>query len=59
MFTLLADSHTEVSIFCNSGSNVHMTPLEKDLRNTDTVNRSCTLGDKGQLHAAAVGDMPT
>ena len=46
MFTP-ADSHTEVSIFCDSGANIPMTPLEEDLRNTRTANRRCTFGTKG------------
>ena len=57
MFTS-ADSHTEVSILCDLGANVHMTPWTKDLRNTRTVNRRCTIGNKGQLQALAMGEMP-
>ena len=57
MFTS-ADSHTEVSIFCDSEANVYMTPWGKDLGNTRTVNRRCTFGNKGQLQALAMGQMP-
>ena len=53
-----ADSHTEASIICDSEANVHMTPWKTDLRNTRTVNRRCTFGNKGQLQALAMGQMP-
>ena len=56
MFTS-AKSCTE-SILCDSGANVHMTPWVKDLQNTRTINRSCTFGNKGQLKASALGEMP-
>ena len=53
-----ADSRTEVSILCDSGANVHMTPFITDLINKRTINRSCTFGNKAQLRAPAMGDMP-
>ena len=56
MFTS-ADGHTEVSISLTR-ANVHMTPWKEDLRNTRTVNRRCTFGNKGQLQALAMGEMP-
>ena len=54
-----ADSRTEVSILCDSGANVHMTPFITDLINKRTINRSCTFGNKAQLRAQATGDMPS
>ncbi|CAM9872319.1 unnamed protein product, partial [Sphacelaria rigidula] len=51
------NSDTEVSILCDSGANVHMTPWKQDLRKTRTVNRSCTFGNKGQLQALAMGEI--
>ena len=56
MFTS-ADSHTEVSILCDSGANVHMTPWKEDLSNTRTVNGRCTFGNKGQLQPLALGEI--
>lgn len=48
MFTLV-DSHTGVSILSDAETTAHVTPLKEVLRNTHTVNRSCTFGNKGQL----------
>ena len=56
MFTS-ADGHTEVSISLTR-ANVHMTPWKEDLRNTRTVNRRCTFGNKGQLQALPMGEIP-
>ena len=49
---------TAVSTICDTGANVYMTPCQEDLRNTRTVNRRCTFGNKGQLQALAMGEMP-
>ena len=51
-------SDTEISIIWDSGANVHMTLWKHDLANTRMVDRSCTFGNKGQLQALAMGEIP-
>ncbi|CAN0470183.1 unnamed protein product, partial [Discosporangium mesarthrocarpum] len=46
-----------VSLLCDSGANVHLTPRLEDLTSPRTVNRTCTFGNKGKLEAKAVGEM--
>ncbi|CAM9581103.1 unnamed protein product [Sphacelaria rigidula] len=52
------NSDTELSILCDSGANVHMTPWKQDPSNTRTIDRSCTFGNKGQLQALTLGEIP-
>ena len=51
-------SDAEISILCDSCANVHMTLWKQDLIETRTVDRSCTFGNKGQLQALEMGEIP-
>ena len=46
------------SRFSDLGAKVHITPWKEDVRNTRTFNRRCTFGNKGQLQALTMGEIP-
>lgn len=57
MFTS-ADSLREISNYCYSRAKAHMSPFISDLTKKRMINRSCTYGNKAQLRALAVEDVP-
>ncbi|CAN0487388.1 unnamed protein product, partial [Discosporangium mesarthrocarpum] len=55
---MLTSSNTDqITLLCDSSANVHMTPVFRDLTSPQTVNRTCTFGNKGQLQARVKGTM--
>ncbi|CAM9301239.1 unnamed protein product, partial [Discosporangium mesarthrocarpum] len=47
----------KITLLCDSGANVRITPMLKDLTAPHPVDRTCTFGNKGQLQARAMGTM--